>query len=111
MTDVDHIVELKLKQHNTAARVEQLEAVRVADKEIHDARFDAMERIIDEQNNLLGALNVTLDKLSKSFTAVRTLFDKWLQRVVGAAIALVVVWALTTAEPFEKIQWLWGFIK
>ena len=110
MADVDQIVELKIKQHNTEQRLDAMADERRADKEANDLRFDSMERLLDEQNRMLGGLNVTLSKLSVSFETVMTKADKWVQRVLGGAVVLSVSWALFSDDPISKISWLWGLI-
>ena len=111
MSDVDQIVELKIKQHNTEQRLEALAEQQDATKETHDLRFEALERLVGEQNEMLGALNVTLSKLSREFTGVMQKADKWLQRTIGGVIVLAVSWALFSDDPVGKITWLIGLIQ
>lgn len=111
MSETDQIVELKIEQHNARARLDQVAQDHATLKETHEARFEAIERLLDEQNRFLGAINVTLDKLSKSFNATMAKVDTWLQRGIGALIAFSVTWVIFSDEPLSKIKWIIDLVK
>ena len=35
-------------------------------------------------------------------------FDRWVQRVIGATVAIVIGWALFSDDPISRLQWVLG---
>ena len=100
----DQVVELKFRQKEVEQVLREQNRIN---QETAD-RFEAVERLISEQNEFLGAINVTLSKLQASFTHVMALADKWAQRVLGAGAMALILWVLFADAPLEKIKWLLG---
>ena len=104
MSDISEIVELKIQQHNVADRLDKQDEINKA----NDYRFETMQRLIDEQNEFLAGINVTLNKLKNIFETTMNKFDRWVQRVIGATVAIVIGWALFSDDPISRLQWVLG---
>ena len=91
----DQVVELKLKQKEVERAIRE-----------HDERFEVIEKLVEEQNEFLGAINVTLNKLQASFATVMSSVDKWAQRLLGAGAMALAGWVLLADAPLEKIKWI-----
>lgn len=100
----DQVVELKFKHREVENKLTAQDKIN----EQTASRFENVEKLINEQNEFLASINVTLSKLQASFTSVMTLVDKWVQRIVGGAVALLIVWVVLADAPLEKIKWVMG---
>ena len=100
----DNIVDIKIKQKGQDARIEKQDG---AIQEI-EYRVTALQRLLDEQNEFLAEINVNLSKLTDQFRDILSRADKWIQRVIGGAVALLIAWVVFADAPADKIKWLIG---
>lgn len=100
----DNIVDIKIKQKGQDARIEKQDGVI---QEI-EYRVTALQRLLDEQNEFLASINVNLTKLTSQFREIMSTADKWIQRVIGGAVTMLIAWVIFGDAPLEKIKWLLG---